>query len=144
MQAGLIWLIGALVLAAGESLGGELFLLMLAGGALGGGLAAVVGAPVLVQGLAFALVSLLLVIGVRPLMRRRLNASTPELDTNTAALTGRSATITSAIETGTGLVEIGGDTWTARPLVPGETFTVGESVLVHEIEGATAVVIKGV
>ena len=43
-----------------------------------------------------------------------------------------------------GLVEIAGDTWTARQLLEGETFEAGDKVLVHQIEGATAIVVRGI
>ena len=143
MHFGLIWLGAAVLLAAGEAVGGELFLLMLAGGALGGAASASLGAPVWGQALAFALVSVVLVAGVRPLVRRRLLAALPEHDTNTAALTGRGGVVVEAIGQVGGLVEIAGDTWTARPLIDGDTFETGEKILVHQIEGATAIVVKG-
>ncbi len=132
-----------MLLAAGEAAGGELFFLMLAAGALGGSGAAFLGAPVWGQALAFALVSVILVAGVRPLVRRRLLSALPEHDTNTAALTGRGGTVVETIGAAGGLVQIAGDTWTARPLIEGETFEAGDKVLVHEIEGATAIVVRG-
>lgn len=144
MHVGLAWLGVAVLLAAGEAAGGELFLLMLAGGALGGSAAAFLGAPVWGQALAFALVSIILVAGVRPLVRRRLLAALPEHDTNMAALTGSSGTVVEAIDSASGLVQIGGDTWTARPLLEGETFEAGDKILVHQIEGATAIVVRGI
>lgn len=144
MHVGLGWLGVAVLLAAGEAAGGELFLLMLAGGALGGSAAAFLGAPIWGQALAFALVSIILVAGVRPLVRRRFLSALPEHDTNTAALTGRNGTVVRAVGSGDGLVEIGGDTWTARPLLEGETFEDGEKILVHEIDGATAIVVRGI
>lgn len=144
MHVGLVWLGAAVLLAAGEAAGGELFMLMLAAGALGGSAAAFLGAPVWGQALAFALVSVILVVGVRPIVRRRLLRALPEHDTNTAALTGRGGTVVEAIGAAGGLVEIAGDTWTARPLIEGETFEAGEKVMVHEIEGATAIVVRGI
>ncbi len=143
MHVGLVWLGAAVLLAAGEAAGGELFLIMLAGGALGGSAAAFLGAPIWGQALAFALVSVILLAAVRPVLRRRLLAALPEHDTNTAAITGRPATVVEAIDEASGLIEIAGDTWTARPLLEGETFAAGEKVLVHEIEGATAIVVRG-
>ncbi|HJC28491.1 MAG TPA: NfeD family protein [Candidatus Dietzia intestinipullorum] len=144
MHIGLGWLGAAVLLAAGEAVGGELVLLMLAGGALGGSAAAFLGAPLWGQALAFALVSVILLVGVRPLARKRLLSALPENDTNTAALTGRDGTVVEAVGSGGGLVELGGDTWTARPLLEGETFEAGEKILVHEIQGATAIVVRGV
>ncbi|MDX2356388.1 NfeD family protein [Dietzia sp. PP-33] len=144
MHVGLAWLAAAVLLAAGEAAGGELFLIMLAGGALGGSAAALLGAPLWGQALAFALVSIILVAGVRPLVRRRLLSALPEHDTNTAALTGRNGTVVEAVGGSGGLVQIAGDTWTARPLIEGETFEAGDKVLVHEIDGATAIVVRGI
>lgn len=144
MHVGLGWLGVAVLLAVGEAAGGELFLLMLAGGALGGSAAAFLGAPIWGQALAFALVSVILIAGVRPLVRRRLLAALPEHDTNTAALTGRDGIVVEAVGHSGGLVQLGGDTWTARPLLDGDTFEEGEKILVHEIDGATAIVVRGI
>src|SRR5699024_8863623 len=107
MHIGLGWLGAAVLLAAGEAVGGELVLLMLAGGALGGSAAAFLGAPLWGQALAFALVSVILLVGVRPLARKRLLSALPENDTNTAALTGRDGTVVEAVGSGGGLVELG-------------------------------------
>ncbi|WP_333617753.1 NfeD family protein [Dietzia sp.] len=137
----LIWLAGAGLLALAETASGDLFLLMLAGGALGGAGAAALGAPIWLQGIVFAIVSIVLVLGVRPLAKSRLLAGTGA-HTNVDALTGREAEITGAISGAPGLVTIGGDEWTARALVPGEEFAVGEHVWIHEIDGATAIVAK--
>lgn len=138
----LYWLIAAVALAIGEMLSGELILIMLAGGALGGSAAAALGAPLWLQGVVFAIVSLLLVIVVRPLAKRQLLAKGDRAHTNVDALTGREAEVTRAIGAGSGLVSISGDEWTARALVPGESFALGEKVWVHQIEGATAIVVK--
>lgn len=143
MHVGLMWLGAAVLLAAGEAAGGELFFIMLAVGALGGSGAAFLGAPLWGQALAFALVSVVMLAAVRPVVRRRMLSALPEHDTNTAALTGRNGTVVEEIDGEGGLVEIAGDTWTARALLEGETFAAGDKVLVHEIEGATAVVVRG-
>lgn len=137
----LIWLAAAVGLAFAETIGGDLILLMLAGGALGGSGAAALGAPLWLQGVVFALVSLMLVFVVRPFAKKRMLAGDPA-HTNVDALTGREAEVTGEIENSTGLVSIGGDEWTAKALVPGESFGVGEKVWVHEIKGATAIVAK--
>lgn len=143
MHVGLIWLGAAVLLAAGEAAGGELLFIMLAVGALGGSGAAFLGAPLWGQALAFALVSVIMLAAVRPIVRRRILSALPEHDTNMAALTGRHGTVVEAIDSQSGLVEIAGDTWTARPLLEGETFAAGDKILVHQIEGATAIVVRG-
>lgn len=137
----LIWLAAAVGLAFAETIGGDLILLMLAGGALGGSAAAAFGAPLWAQGVVFAAVSLMLVFIVRPLAKKKMLAGDPA-HTNVDALTGREAVVTDAIESATGLVSISGDEWTAKALVPEETFRVGEKVWVHRIDGATAIVAK--
>ena len=86
---------------------------------------------------------MLMLVCLPAVVRRRLLAALPEHDTNTAALTGRAGTVVEAIDSSSGLIEISGDTWTARPLIEGETFAAGEKILVHEIEGATAIVVRG-
>lgn len=138
----LYWLIAAVALAVGETLSGDLILIMIAGGALGGSAAAAFGAPLWLQGVVFAVVALALLAGVRPVVKRQLLGSTGHAATNVEALTGREARVTSAIGTETGLVSIDGDEWTARALMQGQQFAVGEKVWVHDIDGATAVVIK--
>ena len=137
----LIWLAAAVGLAFAETIGGDLILLMLAGGALGGSGAAALGAPLWLQGIVFAAVSLMLIFLVRPFAKKRMLAGDPS-HTNVDALTGREAEVTGEIENSTGLVSISGDEWTAKPLVPGEIFHVGEKVWIHEIEGATAIIAK--
>lgn len=73
----LIWLVAALALAGAEALTGDLFLLMLSGGALSAaGASAVFGGPVWVDGVVFAAVSMLLLVAVRPALRRRFAAGT--------------------------------------------------------------------
>ena len=70
MPVALIWLIAALALAGAEALTGDLFLLMLSGGALAAaGSAWVLDWPIWADGLVFLLVSVLLLVGVRPALR---------------------------------------------------------------------------
>ena len=75
MPAALIWLVFALGLAAAEALTGDMFLLMLSGGALAAaGSNWLLGLPLWGDGLVFLIVSVLLVVGVRPALRRKLTA----------------------------------------------------------------------
>ena len=74
MPVWLIWLIAALGLAGAEALTGDLFLLMLSCGAL-----AAVGSNLIfdnyvVDGAVFLVVSVLLLVLVRPVLRRRFIA----------------------------------------------------------------------
>lgn len=139
----LFWIGGALLLVVIETVTADLTFLMIAGGALGGGLTSFLGGPLWAQVMVFACVSTLLLFAVRPWAKRRLAATTPQMKTNVDALIGRSATTITAVDDGGGRVRLGGEEWSARlaPVVQGTTrLEAGASVIVTEIDGAVAVV----
>ena len=139
----LFWIGGALLLVVIETVTADLTFLMIAGGALGGGLTSFLGGPLWAQVVVFACVSTLLLFAVRPWAKRRLAATTPQMKTNVDALIGRSATTLTAVDDGGGRVRLGGEEWSARlaPVVQGTTrLEAGASVIVTEIDGAVAVV----
>ena len=139
----LFWIGGALLLIVVETVTADLTFLMIAGGALGGGLTSFLGGPLWAQVVVFACVSTLLLFAVRPWAKRRLAATTPQMKTNVDALIGRSATTITAVDDGGGRVRLGGEEWSARlaPVVQGTTrLEAGASVIVTEIDGAVAVV----
>ena len=139
----LFWIGGALLLVVIETVTADLTFLMIAGGALGGGLTSFLGGPLWAQVVVFACVSTLLLVAVRPWAKRRLAATTPQMKTNVDALIGRSATTITAVDDGGGRVRLGGEEWSARlaPVVQGTTrLEAGASVIVTEIDGAVAVV----
>ena len=139
----LLWLVAGLILVGAETLSGDLILLMLAGGALSAaGVSAVLDPPLWVDGVVFALVSLLLLFAVRPVARRHM-FTRPRLATNTEALVGRQALVIAPVDERSGQVKFGGEVWSARAATPGDHFGEGESVTVLEIDGPTAVVWKG-
>ncbi|NIL76508.1 hypothetical protein RhoFasB10_02630 [Rhodococcus sp. B10] len=141
--AAIIWLIAGVVLAAAEALTGDFFLLMLAGGALAtAGVSAVTDFPVWADALVFGVVSLALVLGVRPILLRKF-AKPPLLPTNAAALTGKSALVLEQVSAHEGQIKLAGEVWTARPLDETEVYAPGTTVTVMEIDGATAVVWRG-
>ncbi|GAB7070738.1 NfeD family protein [Mycobacterium hodleri] len=138
----LIWLVAALALAGAEALTGDLFLLMLGGGALSAaGANAVFGGPVWVDGIVFAVVSILLLVAVRPALRRRFAAGTG-LPEPMKALEGKSALVLDRVARHEGQVKLDGQVWTARPLDDDEVYEPGDHVTVVRIDGATAVVFK--
>ena len=69
MPVALIWLIAALALAGAEALTGDLFLLMLGGGALAAAGSSLVFDDLWVHGAVFLVVSVLLLVLVRPALR---------------------------------------------------------------------------
>ncbi|GAC68728.1 NfeD family protein [Gordonia soli] len=142
-MSALLWLVAAIVLVVAEMFGGELFLLMLAGGALTtAGVDYVFDPPVWVDGVVFAVVSVLLLTAVRPIARRHM-LSRPRVLTNTEALEGRHAVVTEQVDERDGRVKIDGDVWSARSMNPGEVIEPGIEVTVVQIDGATAIVWRG-
>jgi membrane protein implicated in regulation of membrane protease activity len=144
MPVALIWLIFALVLAGAEALTGDMFLLMLSGGALAAaGTSWLTDWPLWADGLTFLVVSVLLLALVRPTLRRRL-ASTTTIQTGIKALEGKQALVLDRVASQEGQVKLDGQVWTARPMNDGDVYEPGESVTVLHIDGATAVVFKHV
>jgi membrane protein implicated in regulation of membrane protease activity len=144
MPAALIWLIVALALAGAEALTGDMFLLMLSGGALAAAASSwLLDWPIWADGAAFLVVSVLLLVLVRPALRRRLTPATGAL-TGVRALEGKSALVTDRVARDEGQVKLDGQLWTARPLNDTDVYHPGELVTVMHIDGATAVVWKNV
>jgi membrane protein implicated in regulation of membrane protease activity len=142
MPAALIWLIFALGLAGAEALTGDMFLLMLGGGALAAaGSSWLLDFPIWADGVVFLVVSVLLLSTVRPALRRRL---TPHkgLPSGIKALEGKSALVLDRVARDEGQVKLDGQVWTARPFNDSEVYEPGELVTVMHINGATAVVWK--
>jgi membrane protein implicated in regulation of membrane protease activity len=141
MYIALSWLIFALALAGAEALTGDMFLLMLGGGALAAAATAwLTDWPILVDGAVFLVVSVLLVVLVRPALRQRLTPA--RLPTGIEALEGKSALVLDRVGRDAGQVKLDGQVWTARPFNDGDVYERGESVTVIHIDGATAVVYK--
>lgn len=139
----LIWLIAGVALAAAEALTGDFVLLMLGGAALAtAGVSAATDLPVWADALVFALASLVLVLGVRPALRRRYS-NPPALPMGVEALSGKQALVLEDVHAQAGRVKIGGEVWTARPLDETEKYEAGSTVTVMQIDGATAVVWRG-
>ncbi|NHN55062.1 NfeD family protein [Calidifontibacter sp. DB0510] len=140
-MAAIIWVAVGLLLIAGEALSGDFVLLMLAGGALAAGGSSAVGADLWVSAIVFAVVSVLLLAVVRPVLKRHFT-SNPMIPSGTDALVGASATVLEQVTHDRGLVQIGGERWTART-TDGQHIGPGTTVVVQRIDGATAVVERG-
>jgi membrane protein implicated in regulation of membrane protease activity len=144
MAVALIWLIFALVLAGAEALTGDMFLLMLGGGALAAsGTSWLMHWPVWADGLVFLIVSVLLLTLVRPTLRRRLTPA-DGARMGIKALEGKHALVLDRVARDAGQVKLDGQVWTARPLNDTDIYEPGESVTVMHIDGATAVVFRDV
>jgi membrane protein implicated in regulation of membrane protease activity len=144
MPIALSWLIFALALAGAEALTGDMFLLMLGGGALAASATAwLTDWPILGDGVVFLLVSVLLVVLVRPAVRRRMTpGKVPVMGIK--ALEGKRAMVLDRVARDEGQVKLDGQVWTARPLNDADVYEPGEAVTVMHIDGATAVVFRNV
>jgi len=134
------WLIGAaalgipLVVTAMPEFG------MLAVGAVAGAILAGLGFGVVVQMLAFVVVSVALIGVVRPIAARH-SAQRPQLVSGVEALKGKQAVVLERVDGSGGRIKLAGEVWSARALDGGRAYEVGQEVDVVEIEGATAIVI---
>ncbi|ABK03570.1 membrane protein implicated in regulation of membrane protease activity [Arthrobacter sp. PvP102] len=133
-----LWLTVFLAFAVVEMLTLDLFFIMLGGGALAGLLADFAGADFWLQIVVFCVVSLLMVVFVRPVALKHLKKGPAEQRTNIDRLIGESALVMETVSTSSGLVKIGGDVWSARS--ENGVLNAGQRVVVSAIEGATAVV----
>lgn len=133
-----LWLTVFLAFAVVEMLTLDLFFIMLGGGALAGLLADFAGADFWLQIVVFCVVSLLMVVFVRPVALKHLKKAPADQRTNIDRLIGESALVMETVSTSSGLVKIGGDVWSARS--ENGVLNAGQRVVVSAIEGATAVV----
>jgi len=140
MTTPLLWLVVGLVLVAAELVSGEFVLLMLGGGALAAAGAALVAGPA-VSAAVFAVASVLLLLGLRPALRRRLDRSVPHTPSRVEAVVGGSATVVARVDGHGGRVRIGDDEWSARSYDEHQVIEPGERVTVVRIAGATALVL---
>jgi len=139
MDAWMLWVLLAVILAVGEVMSLSLFLAPFAVGALFGAAADLAGAGDAVAVIVFLVSSGLLFGFVRPIARRHMRTPA-QLRTGTAALVGKTAVVTERIDADAGAVKLEGELWTARPYVSDEVIESGSRVHVVEIQGATALV----
>ena len=136
----LLWVGAAIVAGLLEMLSLDFVFTMFVGGALAGAATAALGGPVPLQVIVFAVVSGVLLVGVRPPIRRWAHRSAPFQPTNAGALVGRQAETLTEVTTHGGQVKLAGEVWTARA-APGSLPLEPHSIAhVVAIDGATAVV----
>lgn len=140
MDPWVIWIIVAMVLGVADLVtGGSLVLLMLAGGAVAGGVTAALTENDFLPWLAFSLVSLGLLGGVRPLAKRHMRQPAA-LRSGVDRLVGADAVVVEPVDARDGRVKLSGEVWSARSFDGQSTYNVGDTVQVLEISGATALV----
>ncbi|MEU2553676.1 NfeD family protein [Streptomyces sp. NPDC003388] len=134
------WLVGAaalgipLVVTAMPEFG------MFAVGAVAAAVVAGLGFGVVIQVLAFVVVSVALIAVVRPIAARH-GRQRPQLATGVDALKGKQAVVMERVDGSGGRIKLAGEIWSARSLDTGRAYDVGQEVDVVDIEGATAIVI---
>lgn len=133
------WFALALGLGAAEMFTLELTLLMLAGGALAGGLVALVAPGLVIVQVVVALVAAVALLGVlRPRVLERFGRGGGYKSSNDR-LVGATARADSQIDADAGTVTIEGITWEARLVTEG-TVAKGQRVEVHSVDGTTLMV----
>ena len=136
-----IWLVAGVLLAIAELFTLDFVLIMLAVGAFAAGVVGLV-LPVPVQVVAFAAVSVLGLVAVRPAIKRRLHRGADPAVMGMDAIEGAEATVVEEITQGRGMVKIGGELWSARAYDATQVIEAGVQVRVVEVKGATALVWK--
>jgi membrane protein implicated in regulation of membrane protease activity len=134
------WLAIAMVLGVAELVSLDLVLVMLAAGALAGAVTAAIGAPVILQVLVAAGVSVGMLALVRPNLVKRLHSG-PELRLGHGKLVGLHALVTEDVTSvNPGRVKLAGEIWSAVPYDDRLTIPAGETVEVMAMKGATVFV----
>jgi membrane protein implicated in regulation of membrane protease activity len=137
----IVWVVIAAVLGVAEIVTLTAALGLLAAAALAAAGAAALGLGPFAQFAVFAAVSIALLIGVRPLVKRQLRPRYgPQHRFGVAALVGRQARVVQEVTGHAGRVRIGGEEWSARAYDETLVIPAGTTVDVIEIEGATALV----
>ena len=136
------WLIAALILGIGEMMTTTFFLFWFAIGALVAFLVALIpGSTLLVQFIVFTIVSILLLIFTKPLVKRFINKDTKQVS-NYMSNIGKKALVTQkiSIADSTGQIKLNGEVWSAIPETLSDTYEIGTEVTIVKIEGVKAVV----
>jgi membrane protein implicated in regulation of membrane protease activity len=139
MDAWLLWLIAAVILGVGEILTTAFLLVPFAIGALLAAVVAGLDGGAFLQWVVFLAGSSASLLALRPVARSHKRMP-PQIRTGTAALVGKSATVTERVTVDGGCVRLDGETWTARPYDEDDVIEPGVRVSVVEIRGATALV----
>lgn len=140
----IVWLVFILIAVIIELLTLEFTFLMIAVGSLGGLGANLLGLEWWMQIGIAAILSVLLILIIRPFMLRYLRKGEDPTPSNIDALSGMSGRVVLELGENGGQVKLAnGETWTARlsDVTEQRAVEAGERVVVTAIEGSTAVVV---
>jgi membrane protein implicated in regulation of membrane protease activity len=141
MDAWVIWVAAAVVLLIAEATTSAFIAIYFGLAAIATAAVALTGVDVVVQLIAFVGLSVGGLILTRPALKRTIGS--PQLHRmGIDAMQGKIGVVTRAIgELESGLVKVGGETWTARSFYDEEPIAEGSRVEVVKIEGVTALVV---
>lgn len=135
----ILWIILAIAFTAVEFGTVALISIWFVVGSLVAMVAALLGLPLWLQVLFFALISLLMLLLVRPFLRRFVDPH--KVPTNVDAVIGKQAMVTEAIDNleGAGCVKLNGLTWSARS-ADGSRIPVDTVVSIIAVQGVKVIV----
>ncbi|WP_051226806.1 NfeD family protein [Butyrivibrio sp. MC2013] len=138
----MIWLILTIILAVFEVISTSLTSIWFACGALIACGAAAIGLPLAVQIVVFIVVSVAILLTVRPLAVKYFNRN--RVRTNVEAMAGRKAIVTERIDnlTESGHVKIDGMEWMARSADNNVSIDKDSTVIIRAVEGVKLIVEK--
>lgn len=135
------WIALTIILVAIEALTVDFVFLMFAGGALSGALVAALGGAFPAQAVVAVIVGLLLLVVVRPLVKRHFIDGELDHGIGSASLVGREALVLDTVTPHAGgRVKLAGEVWSAVLAEGATVCEAGTEVQVKSISGATAVV----
>jgi membrane protein implicated in regulation of membrane protease activity len=136
----IIWLIVTIVLSVIEIFTMGLVTIWFAAGAAVALLLSLIGTPVAIQVVAFLVVSIAVLVLVRPIAQSHFNNRIKK--TNIDAIIGRKLIAKTDIDNlhGTGKVDMDGSTWLAASSVDNIVIPAGEEVVVKEVRGVKLIV----
>lgn len=128
------WLVLLILSLVAEGVSAAVTSIWFAAGALAAMVAAMLGAQLWLQILLFMAVSILLLLSLRPLLKKYITPK--KVRTNIDSVIGSQGVVTEKIDNiaATGRVKLGGMEWSARS-ASGEVIEPGAVIMVEKIEG---------
>lgn len=133
------WIALAVVMVIAEAATAQLVSLWFIGGAVAAIVVQLLGGPLWAQILAFGLVSLALLLLLRPVLKKYMKKDI--VKTNVEALAGRKALVIERIDNlqATGRIKLDGTDWTARS-IDDSIIEPGGEVIIQSVSGVKAIV----
>ena len=142
MELWYIWVIAALLLFITELFTSGFAIICLSFGALGGAVAALLDTSLEMQFIAFAIVSFIALIAIRPVLKRLFFKNGEKVTTNANAIIGKHGIVCVDVDANdSGRVMIEGMDWRARS-VDNEPLSKGTKVEVVAMESITLIIKK--